>query len=237
MGQNIIARIQQLVAKADSTDSMAEAETIMVMVRKLLDAHGISLLEVAKFANDYDPVGTTNNIYGFWAADNWMRKLSSAAGKFYGVEVVWTKTASQKNYTQIAVIGRESCRAAYAAMMPYLRGQVRRLASRGWMHYHYSSESKGRTQIGVALANRLYALAAEKEREARVPGITGSGMNMLVPVDMIAVVQREAFPDLKLVSLKTKARPNMHAVRAAATINLADQLRKEGAPALVIEKS
>ena len=64
MAHDIVQKIQQMVAKAESTDSAAEAESIMVKVREMLDRHGISLLSVKRHANDYDPVATSRDIYG-----------------------------------------------------------------------------------------------------------------------------------------------------------------------------
>lgn len=235
MAHDIVKRLQQMVAKAESTDSAAEAESIMVKVREMLDRHGVSLLSVKKFANDYDPVATSREIYGFWAADNWMRKLSHAAALYYGVKIVWTKKG---NYTDIAAVGRESCRVAYAAMLPYLRGQVNRLASQGWSRHDYDTVSKGRSMIGLALAYRLYALSELKEEETKAPTVAASGMNMLVPVDQIQIQLDEDFPGVKIhKEQKDRARPNARAIADAASVNVADQLRKQGAPAYVIGRT
>lgn len=234
MAYDIIEKIQQMVAKAESTDSMAEAETIMTMVRKLLDQHGVSLLTITKHQRrDLDPVGTSRNVYGWWAADNWMRKLSHAASRYYGVEVIWFKKG---NRTDIAIVGRESCRAAYLAMLPYLRLQVNRLAKRGWHNYHYKSESIGRNQIGIALSYRLYALAREKKAEQEtLGGKQGAGLNALIPVDEIEIEMRESFPDVKSADIwKRAARPSQEAINAAAEVSLADQLAQKGAPNFVI---
>lgn len=237
MGHDIVKRVQQMVAKAESTDSAAEAESIMIKVRQMLDQHGISLLTVARYAGEYDPVGTTRGVYGFWAADNWMRKLSDAASWYYGVRVVWSKRG---NYTEIAVVGRESCRAAYTAMLPYLRGQVNRLANQGWSRGHYPTVSKGRTQIGLALTYRLYALYwARDENAIQDPtGRVTAGINMLVPVDEVANQLAIDFPNVKSArETKDRVRPSEAAIRAAAEISLAEQLKEQGAPSYVIGKS
>lgn len=235
MAHDIVKRIQQMVAKAESTDSAAEAESIMIKVRELLDRHGVSLLSVQQHANDYDPVATSRDIYGFWAADNWMRKLSDAAACYYGVRVVWSK---EGNFTHIAAVGRESCRAAYTAMLPYLRGQINRLANQGWSRGDYPTVSKGRTQIGLALTYRLYALYHAKQAEAAQPTRAAAGMNMLVPVDMVEIQLAEDFPNLKThKEQKDRVRPSTKAIADAASINVADQLTKQGAPAYVIGKT
>jgi hypothetical protein len=234
MAHDIVKKIQKMVALASSTDSMAEAESIMVKVRQLLDQHGITLLSIGEAsAVSDDPVGTSRDVYGFWAAEGWAKKLSAAAAEYYGVEVIWTKRG---NFTQIAVVGRESCRAAFTAMMPYFRGQVRRLAQRGWANHHYRSMSVGASQIGTALTYRLFGLAAENRVQAATPTKAAAGMNMLVPVDEIQIETMEAFPRLKPVTIQSRVRVKHHAIEAARSIPLADQLRKEGAPEFVITK-
>lgn len=230
MGVDIVERIQKLLAKADSTTSMEEAETIMTMVHGLLQKHGVSLLQVARYANEYDPVGTTDDAFTFWASDNWARRLSNAAGEYYGVRVIWFKRG---NKTTITVVGRESCRAAFIAMMPYICKQVRRLAERGYYNYLYQSKGRGCTQIAIALGNRLYALAAVDERTQR-PRKEDAGHRMLVPVDLVE--QEMAQLNVKMVGLKTKTFVTRQALRDAETVSLADQLRRDGVPVEMLNK-
>lgn len=228
MAYDIVDKIQQLVAKADSTDSAAEAESIMNKVRDLLEKHGISLLTISeKERRANDPVGTSRDVYGFWAAESWVKKLSDAAAIYYGVRIVWAKRG---NYTQIAVIGRESARAAFTAMMPYLRGQVNRLGQRGYVYGDFQSVSKGRYQIGVALALRMYAMIRERNTVVAASPKLTDGVNMLVPVDELDIELQEAFPDGKKAAnlWKNVARPSYAAIMAAGEVNLAEQLDRAG---------
>lgn len=223
MAWDVVKKIQAMVAKAESTPSLDEAETIMTMVRKMLDQHGISLLTIRNTVMSDDPVEVQEDVYGFWASDNWMKKLSDAAAHYYGVRIVWQK---QGNYTHITVVGRESCRAAYAAMLPYLRLRVRRMAASGWRHGNYQSESRARTQIGIALAYRLYALVLAEQNRPR-QATEAAGLNMLVPVDEMEQVLKEHFPGIKEAKLISKARPTRQAIEDASKINLGDQLNAE----------
>lgn len=223
MGQNVINRIKQMMAKAESTEFGEEADAIMEMVGKLLQAHGISLMEVKHQAHELDPVAVDQHAYGFYAADMWARKVSDAAARYYGVQVIWFR---ERNYTRCAIAGRESCRAAFTAMMPYLCGQVKRLAYRQHKNGAFRSQSVAATQIGTALAFRLYALA-RKRKETETPR-QASGMNMLVPVDQVEAVVREAFPNLKMINLHRRAAVvTQHAVDCADSISLAEQLNGE----------
>jgi hypothetical protein len=223
MGFDIVKKIKAMVAKAESTPSLEEAETIMIMVRRMLDHHGISLLTIQNTVMSDDPVEVDHDVYGYWASDNWMKKLAVAAAEYYGVRIVWVK---QGNYTSISVIGRESCRAAYLFMLPYLRLRVMRVAQDGWRHHRYKSASRARTQIGIALSYRLYALADMDRKKVR-PANETAGRNMLVPVDEIEATIREAFPTTRGVTIKTRANISRQAIEDAASINLNDQMKDE----------
>lgn len=223
MGQNIIARIKQMMAKAESTEFAEEADAIMEMVGRLMEAHGISLLQVADKAQELDPVEVDRDAFGFYASENWTKKLSHAVGRYYGVNVIWFR---RRNWTETAICGRESCRAAYTAMMPYLVGQVRRLASAGAKNGHFSTTDVAKREIGNALCFRLWDLIRKRE-QAPAPKVA-SGMNMLVPVDEIEAATKQAFPDMRVVDVYRRTnRVSQEAVDAAAKINLADQLNKK----------
>lgn len=232
MAWDIVKKIQQMLAKAESTDSLAESETIMMKVDELLTKHGISLLQIGPMAQSNDPVDVSHDACGFWASDNWMRKLSAAAGEYYRVEVIWHRRG---NHTGISVVGRESCRAAYIAMLPYLRLQVMRLARRGVSAGRYSTASRARTQIGLALAERLYALVYQRKRTPKTERQV-AGENMLVPVDEIEIIMREHFADVKEIKVRSSVRISREAVIDAGTVSLADQVASGNLDRRVIER-
>lgn len=221
MAWDIVKKIKAMVAKAESTSSLEEAETIMVMVHKMLQEHGLTLLSIRHTVDSDDPVEVEKEVFGFWKAENWMRKLSHAVSLYYGVTVVWT---AEGNYTHITAVGRESCRAAFVVMLPYLKLRVKRMAADGWRNHRYPSASKAQTQIGLALAHRLYALAAEAKRRPTTPR-EAAGMNMLVPVDAVKIELERAFPNAREIKTKSRVRINREAVADAASINLNDQLK------------
>lgn len=226
MAWDIVKKISQMVAKAESTDSLAEAESIMMKVREMLDKHGVTLLSLSELeARSADPVGTSRDVLGYWAADGWMRRLSNAAAWFYGVQVVWTK---QGNYTSIHVVGRESCRAAYVAMLPYLHIRVKRLASDGYYKNRYQSISRGRTAIGNALTHRLLILAAEKEdADTKLHGKQAKGVNALVPLDDLQIELREQFPEAREAQSRAHTtRLSLVAIADAATVDLNAQIKR-----------
>lgn len=224
MAWDIVKKITAMVAKAESTPSLAEAEAIMTKVRQMLDQHGVSLLSISEMeARSADPVGTSRKVYGYWRSDAWMRRLSEAAGWYYGVKVVWS---SQGNYTAVAAVGRESCRAAFAVMLPYLRLRVMRMARAGVKEGKYRTESRARSMIGNALSHRMLVLAAKQEEaQAEATGRQASAANALVPVSDLEVELKESFPHLRtLQDRNTVIRISLEAVRDAALIDLNAQL-------------
>lgn len=222
MAYDIVRKLRQMVAKAASTPSPEEAETIMSMVRKLLDAHGISLLTITATAASDDPVEVDRDVGSYWASDGWFRRVSHALGIYYGVKVIWQEGG---NKTRIHIVGRESCRVAYSLMLPYLKSAVTRTAKRGWREGRYASYSRARYQIGNALSYRVYALAQEHAEAVTHPGRRG-GENMLVPVDEIEMVTETELGFVRNLRNTGRAvKLSSSAIEDAKTISLAEQLR------------
>lgn len=227
MGWDFVKKIRNMVAKAeDKATSSAEAEAIMVKVRAMLEKHGISLLTITD-ATSNDPVDTDKYIGHFWASDNWIRALSDGAGRYYGVRVVWHK---QGNKTHISAVGRESCRAAYGLMLPYIIRAVKAEAKKGVADGVYRSKSAAESRIGNAMATRLRALAYQrKQAEAEVTK-EGAGMAALVPVDEIDAAMFDAFPDTRTIDLKARTELTADAWRRANNIGLAEQVARAEDP-------
>ena len=224
MAWDIVKKITAMVAKAEATSSLEEAETIMTMVRKMLDQHGITLLSISEAeARSADPVGTSRDVYGFWQSDSWMRRLAEAAAAYYGVRAVYRQ---EGNYNAIAIVGRESCRAAFTAMLPYLRLRVARLARNGYNNHLYPSNSRAKNMIGNALAHRLLALSAARYNEEKAAtGKVAAGANALVPLDDMEIEMREQFPKARTVNPRNiTVRTSKQAIEDAASVDLNTQI-------------
>lgn len=224
MAWDIVKKITAMVAKAESTASLEEAEAIMTMVRKMLDQHGVTLLSITEAeARSADPVGTSRDVYGYWQSDSWMSRLAEAAAWYYGVRAVYTR---QGNYTAVAVVGRESCRAAFTAMLPYLRLRVGRLARNGYNNHHYPTISRAKSMIGNALAHRMLVLASKHERaEKDATGKAAAGANALVPLDDMEIEMREQFPRVRESNPRNvKVRVTKQAILDAASVDLNTQI-------------
>lgn len=217
MGYDYIPKLKAMLAKANSTTSSEEADSIMQKVRVMMERHGVSLLSINTHLSD-DPVGITHPGIHFWHADNWARGLYAAIGRYFGCRVYFIKTS---NRTEVLINGRESCRATFTLMAPYLFKSVRRMAEHSYKRGLYPHLSAARRDIANALALRLHTLW--KEAEGRVLGPrTAQGFNALVPVEVLDIVEEEAFGKVpKRGGRKTVTRVG---VLLAEQISLAEQL-------------
>ena len=150
-----------------------------------------------------------------------MRKVCCAAATFYGVEIVWVRIGNKHH---VHVIGRESCRVAYRLMVPYLRRSIHNLARKGVKAGRYRSESSGATDIGKALALRMYRLHAE--RQPTTPQ-GKSAANMLVPYDEIEFTLHDQFPEARARGLVSRKQISAYARQDAEKIPLATQVTEE----------
>jgi len=180
-------KLQAMLAKAASTPSAEEADTIMQMVNEMMRKHGISLLDLQTHLSD-DPVGIADPELHYWAADKWKRPLLSALSFLYGVRVYYTASG---NKTTLLINGRESCRVTFTLMAPYLIKTVQRVAAKAFREGRYSSLSKANRDVGAALANRVWRLYHEQKAAAGPRAV--AGLNALVPVDVIETVEFDAF--------------------------------------------
>lgn len=220
MPYDYVRKLQAMMAKAESTPSSAEADSILQKVREMMDRHGVSLVDLATHLSD-DPVGIMREAAHFWNADNWARGLYGACGRYFGCRVYFTKRG---NNTEVIINGRESCRATFLVMGPYLFRAVRRLADHAYKAGVYSHVSHARRDIGKALMQRLDTLWAEAERAALARGPRSArGFNALVPVDILDTVENDAFGEVKATGGKRKGTTRAGHL-LAAQINLAEQL-------------
>ena len=223
MSVHMIERIQKMLAKAASTTSEAEAAAIMEKVSSLLEEHGLGLADLSpRDARSNDPVETQRDVGHFFAAEGWMRRMSSALATYCGVRIVWT-TVGYK--TRIHVVGRESCRAVFIAMMPYLRTAIRRLAKAGVDSGRYRSLSQASNDLGKAMTYRLFSLAKARQRaEAQAQ----RSHNALVPYDEIAGAMQATFGDVATATFR-RVEVSAKAIADAETISLNDQIHGDRA--------
>ena len=213
--KSIADKIRKILALADSTAHPEEAASFMEKAQEMLEAHGLSLLDLGRLDSD-DPIGTDRDAAKHYAAENWLGLVSGQLAHFYGAEMI---TSREKNTYYHAVVGRESARLTYHLMQPFVARQVRQLARAALKDGYFRSESSAKTSIGNALALRIHRLV-EGQVERRKEDQPGKGLNALVPVDMIALEIAAQFPNLRKASKERTVSTSAASRAAAGKVNL-----------------
>ena len=224
---NIADKIAKLIAKADSTTHPEEADAFMSMVHKLLTEHGMSLLDVGKL-NSEDPVGKTGAAGRFYASESAFRDTAFNLAEYYGCKAIITNIGNRR---LITVIGRESARVTFELMWPYVKKCIRAEARR--LHNVIKAEfdpipvpnkvstvARQQRWVADAMTYRLAVIVADRNREQ--PAETG--VNALVPVDLIQQIMDEDYGNAKTATGRT-LKTTKEAQAAADNINLSDQLK------------
>lgn len=224
---SIAERIRKIIAKADSSSHREEAESFLVKARQLMEEHGLSLLDLGRLNSD-DPVGVDKYFYRGHIIDSWRQLVAGQLAAFFGCELVSTTSGANRWHS---VIGRESARMTHQLMWPFVDRQVMQMAREDVKSGIYPSVNVARRRIGQQLALRLDKLNNAKKAEAPIAGRDLSGVNALVPVDLIEAAAAEAFPDLYRDPRKTKVRYDGNAKQRAEQVSLHHQAGS-AAPAL-----
>jgi hypothetical protein len=210
---NYADKIAKIIAKAEGTDNAEEAAIFMQKAQAMMEQHGIDLLELGKL-DEQDPVGLDRAKLDVNAT--WKRRLATQVARFYGCEAVATTTNTKKVYLSLA--GRQNARATFYAMWPFVLEQVSKLASDGFKSGVYGTRNKGQRYIANALCTRLHAMRLENEKALKskeTATVTATGLNSLVPVDIIASALEEEFG--KLGSFRAARVTTNGAARADAS--------------------
>ena len=131
---------------------------------------------------------------------------------YYGCELVQFK---QGNKTTATVFGRESARVTFTLMAPFVMRQVRQKA-RKLAKEEGTSESRAKTALGNAMTFRIQDLIAAQQQR---PEYQATGVNALVPVDVIKAAMQEAFPTSRK-QRSANLSTSLAAMAAAETVSL-----------------
>jgi hypothetical protein len=223
MSKAIAEKIKKLIAFADSTAHPEEAETFMAKAHELLLAHGISLLDLGRMGDD--PVGQSQGAGHNKVNDQWRGDVAHALSTYYGCKTLFDK--SRGDNVRWFIFGRESARITFDLMWPYIDRRVLELARREKGAGNYKSIPQARRNIGNALARRIWGLIRAKEAaeakaaEAGVkPVHAGTGVNALVPVDIIDQFINDAFTVKTNKAAKLNTDSNARAVANEVSLNL-----------------
>lgn len=189
--ETIAAKIQRLIAKADSSTHPEEADTFMSKAQQMMEQHGLSLLDLGRLDAE-DPVGLTRDKDSLRnnSSANWRFRLAGQLAKYYGCELVGSQRGSFNYWT---VFGRESARVTFSLMWPFVDRQVLAVAREEFRKGHYPSTKHAHKAIGDALTLRVYNM----NKELRTTRPAETGVNALVPVDLIQHAMAEEYPHLR----------------------------------------
>lgn len=213
---SIKAKIAKLIEKAKSTEHEGEAEVFMAKAQEMLEKHNLNMADLVT----EDPIGATINTKVYWNRSGYFHQnLYWALARYFGCRGVANQIDTNK--FEMSVVGRESARATFEVMAPYIAKEVTRQASALVKAGKAKSLSTAKRQVGNALSSRVWQMVHEQERDTK-KFATGNP-NALVPVDLIKLAEEEAFPDA--AAAKTKPKGTTAAAKeAAAGISLARQM-------------
>jgi hypothetical protein len=217
---DIAEKIARIIAHADSTTHPEEAEVFMAKAHALMEAHGISLLDLGRLDQD-DPVGKTqgdqlrNN-----SSAKWRFNLATQVANYYGCRLVGQNRGTFRYWI---VFGRESGRITFELMWPFIDRQVLATARDLTRQGHYPTTKHAHKAVGDALTRRVWKLNMEKQAKPKTSAQKATS-NALVPVDTIQRVIDETFPNVKK-GRSTKMRDDAVARKAAEGISLNHQVK------------
>lgn len=206
-------KILKIIAHAESTSHPEEAEAFMSKAHKLLEEHGLSLLDLGKLSDD--AVGVDYRTIWNSEAARVETKITIALAEFFGCKSVQTK---MNNRTYHSLAGRESARVTATLMIPFVIRQYRALANKAFADGMYRNKSAAQTAIGNALAIRIWDLVPAKPASEE----KSTGVNALVPVDLIRAAMEERFPNLKNAR-SVSVRTDRYGHEQAAKVSLHHQ--------------
>ena len=104
----------------------------------------------------------------------------------------------------MSVAGRESARVTFQLMFPFVLRQAQKLGAQAYREGDYKNRMQSFNYVCNALAQRLRKLCHEQAAVRRAEPV-GSGLNALVPVDMISAALQEMYGDIK--SVRSRGEP------------------------------
>jgi hypothetical protein len=218
--ESMAEKIAKLFAKAESTNSAAEAATFAEKARALMEAHQLSFADLAQLDKD-DALGFENEGLTYWKSENWVGTMAYNLARFYGLEGV---RSTHGNQHRLTIIGRESARVTFKAMAPFIKKEIHRLAREEAKRT--KTASVWATEIGKAFASRVHQLKAEADAAEATRLAEKPESFALVPVDAIAALMAELFPETKQAP-KRKSKVSARAVELAEGISFSGQIMTE----------
>ena len=215
----IAEKIGKILAKATSTNSDAEADSLMAKVNELLEAHGLTYADIAA-ANADDPVGQTKGAAEFWASQHHRLALFSALAQLYGARLIYTKLGNK--YT-VDLVGRESARVTFQLMVPFVLKQISDAAKTLVETQAYTSKDSALRAVSNRTAVKAATMARENEQRD-VQRVQQGGF-ALVPVDLVEAAMGQFYPRMRAARASSINMGSAAAAAAASKISLFQQTK------------
>jgi hypothetical protein len=233
--RKMAAKIQALIAKANSTEHEHEAEAFMRKAQALLEEHQINLGE---YLDADDPVIIDET--GFEqteASPSWYKDLYIAVGAMYGCKAVIapkmisTSRGNDRWGYAVELTGRQSAIVTAQLMFPWIKQQCFEKGREVWREaaakYYGPGESlananeekKQARRVGNALVQRIWRLVREEEAKNK-GAATAAAKNALVTLDRVLQVYNDHYQDLGKARSRGPVATNAAAREAANSIGL-----------------
>lgn len=189
---DIRAKIAALLAKAESTDNVFEAESFMDKVNELLETHQIEMHEIRATMGaqkDSDPMGKEKGTTNLYASIKWARDVAGQLARYYGCRFVYWKVGNHFTYD---IIGRESARTTFELMLPFVISQVKQQAKRMYIIHGVNTLSVWEREVGHALYVRISQMTPKAEAHR-----AELGSKALIPVDDVQAFMDTAYGNIK----------------------------------------
>lgn len=199
--QNLLRKIQALLAKAGSTDSDHEAEAFASKARQLMEEHQVEQHELGQ---DTDPLGEDLAPLRYDA--RCYVSVAAAAAQYFGCSAAFTNRVIDGRLRRCyRLFGREAARTTAGVMIEFWTSECMRRGRR--LHREsgmFSSESRAVTEVLIAFAARLHRMSVQSPAR---PGQAG------LPVPL---TEAEALMRSTIEGLGTMRRVDQRFSRAAS---------------------
>lgn len=211
---SIKAKIQKIIAKANSTTHEAEASALMAKAEAMMLEHQIHAYELG---DDSDPVGMTFGVNGQSGPVAYKTHLQRALAAYYGCRAIRQWLDNKK--WRLELVGAESARITTELMTDFVWKQVNDEA-RALAKEEGLKPGPVQRRIINALVARIYREAEEKKASDRVAVNNETAKkNALAVVNAVDAWVDEHYSGLKM-SKGSKRSTSAKAREAAGRVSL-----------------